>query len=1364
VAEAGAGCITDAEGVVVGREEAWHRFAVEPGTDVVMRGVMTGPAGAADNTIVARLRFIDGDGQDVDVPVNGLAHSARAGQFFYPQRCSHNGRFEFFFAVPAAVTTVLVSFQHWRASEPAGFRISQASLRPVVEPAVKVSRPQSTGTVVKEPAGAVTAGSAKPKRNKKLIPLKVPVEGEAEPETADAGPAKPAKERPKAKSAGKADKGADCPAEPAAATLAKKTAAIDKVSEAQPAARKEAAAGAEASGPSAKPATKTKAAAKSVAELEDVASAFAKTHTNELLKIGLGALYVGDAPFSEALAEEYIRKTSNATLATRLARRRLLGGRSTDAVALAPYTDDAFIEREKGRLALLKYSEQYSQSRRSKVALKTKGVLYLLHNAQPVDSGGYATRAHGLLQGYQKAGWTVIPVARPGYPEDRGKSNGGRTEAEVGGINYRYLPCDLSIDQADQIDYINRYAEMVLATVPKEEIGVVQAASFFQNAFAGRLIADRLGVPLVYEMRGLEWFTRGSIAARWQETEQGQLLRTLEVRAAHAADHVFAITRALKSWLIEEGVPEEKISLLPNGCAVDRFQPLQRDEDFARELGLSKSFVVGYMGSVVFYERVDFIAQAVKAARAKSGLDIRFLLVGDGPVYNQVMTSIRRMGGEEFVVAPGRVPHSEIPRYYSLVDALTLARKDLPVCQVISPLKPLEAMAMAKPVITSDVAAIVEMIDASGGGLIYPSNDVEAFADAIIEIAASPERRKELADKAYKWAVEKRDWQYLAQEAGAEIIRQFPPAKPKPAKKPAGGKQKQLAQLLADGDEAGFRNMVLEALTGADKKAGANTALLAARAAKGQTKLELWVLRQRAEHLPSVAAFQQWAELAYRRKHYGEVEEALDKLAKEDSSILKTIPSLGTMAEQSRKAAVLSQALREAARPRPYERAGSGRPDVAYLAYNSLPYASGGYATRTHGLCVATRGAGADLSVYARPGFPSDRDETIDASTVTNQTIDRVEYVFSSAADIRVPSFPYFIDSAAYYEEVARDKSIIHAASNYFIAMPGLIAARRARRRFIYEVRGFWEITKISRQGYDETNFDKFRSAQESLPALLADHVITLTPQMTNELIERGVNPDRITVIPNSVDTNRFVPRERDRALARRLGIADTDLVIGYIGTFVDYEGLDDLLEVFHQLTLARDNLKLLLVGDDRPSGVGEETVLPGLKKRCAELGLNDKVIFTGRVPNSEVPGLYSLVDIAPFPRKPWLVCEMVSPMKPLEAMSLQKAVVVSSVGGIAGMVRNGETALAFEKGSNAAFYSALEQLCDNPDLRARLGAAARPWVEANRSWRAAGNTLMSLYESMLERTAPPPVDQAQYERLMKEIFPYDALGRSEGR
>lgn len=415
-------------------------------------------------------------------------------------------------------------------------------------------------------------------------------------------------------------------------------------------------------------------------------------------------------------------------------------------------------------------------------------------------------------------------------------------------------------------------------------------------------------------------------------------------------------------------------------------------------------------------------------------------------------------------------------------------------------------------------------------------------------------------------------------------------------------------------------------------------------------------------------------------------------------------------------------AVLEAIPPRPEQWAPVEGGRFAYVLHNSLPYSSGGYATRSHGVAVALKQLGYPVVCLTRPGFPLDmKPDLAPVDVAAVDIVDDVPYQrVNEPRRLNIPEFEYVLASAARMEEELRrlNPSYVQAASNYVTALPALIAARRLGVPFFYEVRGLWEITRMSRdQDFaDSISFDVQRHLEGTV-AREADHVFTLTEPMREELIERGVEPGRITLLPNSVNADRFQPLSRDQKLADELGIPERVPVIGYVGTFVVYEGLEHLAEACVQLHRKGHDFRLLLVGNENASGQERGPITEEILRIAREGGIESKLILAGRIPHEQVEAYYSLIDICPFPRKPWPVCEMVSPMKPLEALAMKKAVVVSSVRALTEMIADDVTGVVFEKGNVASLALAIEGLMLDPDKRVRLGEAGREWVVRERAW-----------------------------------------------
>ncbi|WP_429192317.1 glycosyltransferase family 4 protein [Aeromonas salmonicida] len=395
---------------------------------------------------------------------------------------------------------------------------------------------------------------------------------------------------------------------------------------------------------------------------------------------------------------------------------------------------------------------------------RSNKALYLLHNRLPYNSGGYATRSHGLLTSI-KQWWDISGVSRLGYPQDRsGFDDVAYTEFhDIDGVRYHCLQADNNaFGQIPIINYIDEYSEALYQLSLNEKPAIIHGASNYMNGLAANNVAKRLGIKSVYEVRGLWEITRISRDPDWKDTEYYNMMSQLEAQAAKDADAVFTLTNALKNELINRGVAAEKIHLLPNGVDSSRFIPKIRNNKLALNLGIEDKVVIGFLGSVVQYEGVEYIIQAASILKKQGLNNFVVLIVGDGAVLDNVKAITSELHMDEHVKFTGRVPHDEIEDYYSIVDICPLPRKGLPVCEMVSPLKPFEAMAMGKVVVSSDVAALAEIIDDGVTGLLHKKDDPEDLANKIRLLIEDHDLRDRLGKSAREWVVAERDWKVIA--------------------------------------------------------------------------------------------------------------------------------------------------------------------------------------------------------------------------------------------------------------------------------------------------------------------------------------------------------------------------------------------------------------------------------------------------------------------------------------------------------------------------------------------------------------------------------------------------------------------------
>ncbi len=402
---------------------------------------------------------------------------------------------------------------------------------------------------------------------------------------------------------------------------------------------------------------------------------------------------------------------------------------------------------------------------------------------------------------------------------------------------------------------------------------------------------------------------------------------------------------------------------------------------------------------------------------------------------------------------------------------------------------------------------------------------------------------------------------------------------------------------------------------------------------------------------------------------------------------------------------------------------------ILHLVTVSLPYRLAGYTVRTQSVIRAQIEAGLDAHVATRAGFPR-RDGFPDAPV--DELVDGVPY-HRLAPDLTVLGRPdrtlteAAIATAALVERLR--PAALQPASNYLQARLAFAVARPVGLPVVYEVRGFWEESWAAGQGLDETQAlatDRYWMSREAETAAMleADAIVTLSETMRREIIDRGCPPDRITVVPNAVEIERFDPVTRDDALASSLGIEPSDLVVGYISTFNAYEGIPVLLEAAARLRAQGRRLRVLLVGDGDQEAV--------IREAGRRLGLDDgTLVMPGRVSHGRIRGYYSLIDVFVVPRIASRVSRLVAPLKPFEAMALERAVVVSDLPVLREIVTPNETGMTFTADDPDDLARVVGGLLDDPALRARLGRQAREWIAIERTWAENGRRYRELYERL---------------------------------
>jgi glycogen synthase len=288
---------------------------------------------------------------------------------------------------------------------------------------------------------------------------------------------------------------------------------------------------------------------------------------------------------------------------------------------------------------------------------------------------------------------------------------------------------------------------------------------------------------------------------------------------------------------------------------------------------------------------------------------------------------------------------------------------------------------------------------------------------------------------------------------------------------------------------------------------------------------------------------------------------------------------------------------------------------------------------------------------------------------------------------------------------------VLHAHSPVLNAWPAIWAGKTLGIPVVYEIRAFWEDAAVDHGTTKEESLRyKATRALETRACFKANAVVTICQGLKQGLLERGLSKEKLFVLPNGVEADKFPPPALDLELQEKLGLKGK-MVLGFIGSLYRYEGLKLLLEAMALLLPGNPNLRCLIVGG------GYDNEEEELRTLSLALGISHAVIVQGKVPHEKVNGFYSLIDVLVYPRIRSRLLELVTPLKPLEAMSMEKLVVGSDVGGIKELIEDGVNGLLFKADDKEDLARVIRGILADPKRATAIGKMARPFVEKNRSW-----------------------------------------------
>jgi len=387
-------------------------------------------------------------------------------------------------------------------------------------------------------------------------------------------------------------------------------------------------------------------------------------------------------------------------------------------------------------------------------------VLHVLDHSIPLHSG-YTFRTRAILQQQRALGWETHHITSAKHSNGDANGQGGGQEL-VDGLTFHRTPPShglmARLPLLNQLAVIDGLTARLMQVAREIQPDILHAHSPALNAIAALRVGRALGIPVVYEIRA---FWEDAAVDHGTSKEWGwryRLTRAMETWALRRVQAATTICEGLRSEIVGRGIPAGKITVIPNAVDIQDFSVGgARDEALAASLGLQDKTVLGFIGSFYAYEGLDVLLAAMPSLLAQNP-DIRLLLVGGGPQDQALRAQAQALGVADKVIFTGRVPHGDVQRYYNLVDILCYPRLKMRLTDLVTPLKPLEAMAQGRLLVASDVGGHRELIEDGRTGVLFAAGDPQALAQQLLALLSTPQRWPALRAQGRRFVEAERNW------------------------------------------------------------------------------------------------------------------------------------------------------------------------------------------------------------------------------------------------------------------------------------------------------------------------------------------------------------------------------------------------------------------------------------------------------------------------------------------------------------------------------------------------------------------------------------------------------------------------------
>ena len=422
-----------------------------------------------------------------------------------------------------------------------------------------------------------------------------------------------------------------------------------------------------------------------------------------------------------------------------------------------PQIAEQYIEQSEDILNLLSEPLLPSSTTNLQTEKFNGRVLFACHSNGKFHLNGYAIRTAEIARVLTTSNIEVIAVTRYGYPWDLRESQTNKVieQSEFRGLIYHHNYDQNRLIGRSLSRYLKSYSNYLEGIAKKENVTVIHAHSNYINGLAAQRVCSANGWLSVYELRGLWHLTRASHENSYLNSEHFKFCERMEVKAALLCDKVVTLNEPLKHWLCENGIPEQKITIVPNGARRQKTRP--------RSSAIPNKLAIGYAGALTEYEGIDDTLKAIALLKA-NGQQVKFHIAGHGDYKKQLKVLSEKLDISDSVFFEGQITHENIRKFYEQINLVVLARKSTPVSRLVPPVKLVEAMSHGKAVIVSDLPPLAGIVKLDNCGIIVEPNDPHALSMAISSLMQSPELLERLSEKAFNVARSNYSWENLVQK------------------------------------------------------------------------------------------------------------------------------------------------------------------------------------------------------------------------------------------------------------------------------------------------------------------------------------------------------------------------------------------------------------------------------------------------------------------------------------------------------------------------------------------------------------------------------------------------------------------------